>query len=114
MTRARLAWLAGAAVVLAIATAPASHAGAATNCRLGSDLVAPGRAMCLDGFTTVCQPTGAWAVDRHAPCFAGGVTRAACQISAYETAAPGARTCSAGRPRQCSEHGEWIDLAGGC
>ena len=106
--------IAGAALGLALIVGAPSQASEPTDCRLGSELVAPGRSMCLDGFMTVCRSNGAWAVNRHAPCVAGGVTRSACQISAFEMAAPGARSCSAGRLRQCSERGEWIDLAGSC
>ena len=119
MMRAWVGWIVSGALglVLGLALGAPSHASGpasgSINCRHGSELVTPGRSMCLDGFTTVCRPNGAWGVDRHAPCFVSG-TRTACQISTYELAAPGARTCMAGRLRQCSERGEWIDLAGSC
>jgi hypothetical protein len=103
----------GLAVVLALA-ATATPARADTNCRFGNELIAPGKAMCLNGFATTCRPNGAWAVDRHTPCFSGVSARRACAVSEVEVAAPGARVCRAGRIRQCSERGDWIELAGGC
>jgi hypothetical protein len=105
----------GLAVVAAVAAAlGSSPARADTNCKFGNELIAPGKAMCLNGFATTCRPNGAWAVDRHAPCFSGVSARRACIVSAVEVAAPGARLCRDGRVRQCSERGDWIDLAAGC
>lgn len=105
--------LLGAAALVVLALAAAAPARAA-ECRLGDTRVLPGRSMCLDGFTTTCLPRGAWAIDRQLPCVSGGAVEHACRVSATELAAPGARNCNHGRLRQCSQRGDWIDLAGSC
>ena len=107
--------LAGLTLALAVATAAGlgASARADTNCRFGNELIAPGKALCLNGFASTCRSNGAWAVDRHAPCFSGVTAKRACPVSAVEVAAPGARQCQGGHVRQCSDRGEWIELAGG-
>ncbi len=105
----------GLAVAFALASVAApAPAAESTDCKFGNERIAPGKAMCLNGFTTECRPNGAWAVNRQAPCFSGVTARRACTVSPVEIAAPGARSCHQGRARQCSDRGEWIDLAGGC
>ena len=111
----------GAAVVLALALAgaalapiPVRAAATSTGCRIGDTAVLPGRTICLDGMTSVCLPRGAWAIDRQTPCTDAGAIQQACRVSTTELAAPGARSCKAGRLRQCSQKGDWIDLAGSC
>lgn len=99
---------------LAFAAATPADADSAQRCRMANSLIAPGKTMCVDGFTSVCQANGAWGIDRHAPCFATSTSHQACPISANEIAAPGTRHCVQGRLRQCSTRGEWIDLAGSC
>src|SRR5207253_6655392 len=68
---------------LAGAAAPAPAA-ETTNCKFGNEMIAPGKAMCLNGFATECRPNGAWAVNRQAPCFSGVTTKRVCTVSPVE------------------------------
>jgi hypothetical protein len=87
----------------------------AASCRNGNELVQPGGAMCLDGFTNTCQPNGAWIADRQWPCMEPVFPEfKSCVVERNRTAAPGAHACIAGKRRECSETGIWIDNGPPC